>query len=129
MNIILTTLPTIIMSLVTFFLTRRKYLKEVDKAETEIVSNEIDNVEKATRIWRQLSEDITARLTADIAALRSENEKTREKLNALTRENNALRSQMASLQKELRLSNTENEKLLRQLKVLSDHLKSSEKEG
>jgi len=122
-NIIVTTISSILLSVITFFLARRKYLKEVDKAETEIVSNEIDNVEKATRIWRQLSEDITARLTADIAALRSENEKTREKLNALTRENNALRSQMSSLQKELRLSNTENEKLLRQLKVLSDHLK------
>jgi len=123
MNLILTTLPTIIISLLTFVLTRRKYLKEVEKAGAEIDANEIDNVEKAARIWRQLSEDITARLTADIASLRTENEKTREKLNALTRENNVLRSQMASLQKELRLSNTENEKLLRQLKVLSDHLK------
>ena len=122
-ELLIATIPSILSALITFFLTRRKFMAEVKKATVETDANEIDNIEKAARIWRQLSEDITARLTADIDQLRKENESTREKLNALTRENNALRSQMASLQKELRASQVENEKLMGQLKEFNEHFK------
>lgn len=122
-EIITAAIPSILSALITFVLTRRKYLAEVQKATVETDASEIDNIDKAARIWRQLSEDITARLTTDISELRTENQRTREKLNALTRENNALRSQMASLQKELRASKIENEKLTEQLKEFNAHFK------
>lgn len=105
-----------ITALLTFFMTRKKYLTEVKKADTEVDSSEIDNVDKAIRIWRQLSEDIKERLTQDIEELRLENIRTREKLNILIRENHALRNQMTNLEKELSLTKVENEKLHKLLK-------------
>lgn len=124
-EILIASIPSIISAFITFFFTRRKYQAEVQKANVETDTNEIDNIEKAARIWRQLSEDITARLTSDINQLRTENQRTREKLNALTRENNALRSQMASLQKELRSTKIENEKLTEQLRQFNQHFVTS----
>lgn len=115
-ELITSAISTVITALITFIFTRRKYLTEVKKADKEIDSSEIDNVEKAIRIWRQLSEDIKIRLTQDIEELRQENLKTRDKLNTLTRENHALRHQMTNLEKELNLAKVENEKLHRLLK-------------
>lgn len=115
-ELITSTLSAALTAMITFFLTRRKYLTEVRKVDKEADSSEIDNVEKAIRIWRQLSEDIKTRLTQDIEELRQENLRTREKLNLLTRENHALRGQMANLEKELHLAKLENEKLLKLLK-------------
>ena len=97
--------------MLTFFFTRRKYQTEVKKAALEADSSEIDNVDKAIRIWRQLSEDIKTRLTQDIEELRLENLRTRERINVLSRENHALRTQMANLEKELNCTKAENAKL------------------
>jgi len=116
-------IPAIITSMITFVLTRRKYNMEVRKAGAEADSTEIENLDRATKIWRELSEEVTKRLTSDIDQLREENRHTREKLNALTRENNALRAQMASLQKELVASKVENAKLMEQLRVFNQHFK------
>ncbi|HLN52747.1 MAG TPA: hypothetical protein VK212_03495 [Lentimicrobium sp.] len=115
-ELITSTVSAAITAILTFILTRRKYHTEVKKADKEADSSEIDNVEKAIRIWRQLSEDIKVRLTQDIEELRLENLKTREKLNTLTRENHALRHQMTNLEKELNLAKLENEKLHKLLK-------------
>ena len=98
-------------------------MTEVKKAVVEVETNEIDNIEKAARIWRELSEDVTARLKEDIDQLRRENWQTREKMNVITRENNALRTQMASLQKELRATKIENEKLTEQLRQFNMNFK------
>lgn len=124
-DIIIATVPSLISALVTFFLTRRKYITELKKETVQLEANEIDNVDKAARIWRQLSEDITARLTADIQQLRTENERTREKLNNLSKENNALRQQMVALEKELKSTKLENEKLTEQLRQFNEHFKVS----
>ncbi len=115
-EIITSTISAAITAFVTYIFTRRKYLTEVRKVDKEADSSEIDNVEKAIRIWRQLSEDIKVRLTKDIEELRQENMKTREKLNTLIRENHALRHQMSNLEKELNLAKLENEKLHQLLK-------------
>ncbi len=122
-EILTTAIPTILTGLITFLFTRRKYMAEVKKAGVEVETNEIDNIEKAARIWRELSEDITLRLTEDIEQLRRENRSTREKMNSITRENNALRAQMASLQKELRSTKIENEKLTEQLRQFNLNFK------
>lgn len=115
-ELLTSTLSAAITALVTFIFTRRKYLTDVKKVDAEVDSSEIDNVDKAIRIWRQLSEDIKVRLTQDIEELRQENLKTREKLNLLTRENHALRHQMTNLEKELNLAKIENEKLHKLIK-------------
>ena len=115
-ELITSSITALISVAATFFLTRRKYLSEVRKTDSEVDSSEIDNVDKAIKIWRQLSEDIKERLTADIEELRLENIRTREKLNILIRENHALRTQMTNLEKELGLAKIENEKLHRLLK-------------
>lgn len=120
-EILITIIPPVVSALVTFMLTRRKYVTDVNKAKVEVETNEIDNVEKAARIWRELSENITARLTADIEQLRTENQSTREKLTDLSRENNSLRMQMAALEKELRATKKENEKLTVQLRTFNEH--------
>lgn len=121
-EMIITAVSSIITFVLTFLFTRRKYAAEIKKVNVETESTEIDNLDNATRMWRELSDDIKMRLTADIEELRSENKKIREELNALTRENNALRAQMASLQKELGLAKVENEKLIQQLRRLNQHL-------
>ncbi len=122
-DILISVFPPFVSALITFFLTRRKYMAEVKKAGVEVETNEIDNIEKAARIWRELSEDITARLKEDIDQLRRENKSTRERMNIITRENNALRAQMASLQKELRATKIENEKLTEQLRQFNLNFK------
>ncbi len=122
-EILTSVIPPIFSAIITFFLTRRKYMAEVRKASVEVETNEIDNIEKAARIWRELSEDITARLKEDIDQLRRENRSTRERMNVITRENNALRAQMASLQKELRATKIENEKLTEQLRQFNLNFK------
>lgn len=118
-EILITTIPTIITAVLTFILTRRKYVAELQKERVETESTEIDNVEKAARIWRELSEGVTSRLNADIQQLRKENRQTREKIQILSRENNALRIQMYSLQKELQHTKIENEKLTEQLRAFN----------
>lgn len=118
---LIATLSVVLTTVVTYLLTRRKYNAEVKKANHEADSTEIDNLDNATRMWRELAEGVTKRLTSDIDQLREENRHTREKLNALTRENNALRAQMASLQKELVATKVENEKLMQQLRVFNQH--------
>ncbi len=110
-ELITSTLSAALTAVVTFFLTRKKYLAEIKKADTEVDSSEIDNVDKAIKIWRQLSEDIKERLTQDIEELRLENIRTREKLNILMRENITLRTQMTNLEKALNAAKAENEKL------------------
>lgn len=124
-EILIATVPSIISAFVTFMLTKRKYITELKKVDVEVEANEIDNIDKAARIWRELSENITARLTADIEQLRTENQRTREKLTALSRENTSLRHQMVSLEKELRATKTENEKLTEQLRTFNEHFSRS----
>lgn len=123
MENLLIAIPPILSAVITFLLTRRKYVTEVKKADVEVEANEIDNIDKAARIWRELSENITARLTADIEQLRSENQRTREKLTALSRENASLRFQMSALEKELRATKSENEKLTEQLRTFNQHFR------
>ena len=121
MNILLTIIPSILSGILAYIFTRKKYIADVKKANAEVEANEIENVDKVAKIWRQLSEDITARLTGDIEQLRQENKHIRDRLTLITRENNALSAQMASLQKELRVTKIENEKLIQQLKAFNVH--------
>ncbi|MGE5446766.1 MAG: hypothetical protein ACM3PR_00285 [Bacteroidales bacterium] len=118
--LLIAVIPSLLTAFMTFIVTRRKYLAEVRKENVAVDSNEIDNIEKAARIWRQLSEDVRSRLTADIDQMRSENQRTNLRINALTRENSVLRSQMDALQKELQNAKAENRRLHGEIKRLTE---------
>lgn len=114
-EIITASIPTVVTALLTYLVTRRKYLVDVKKARAEAKGNEIDNVEKAVKIWRGLTEDIKMHLGRDIEELRKENAVMKEKLNLIIRENEQLREQMSVLEKKLLLAKQENDKLSTQL--------------
>ena len=112
----MTSIPTAITAIITYFLTRRKYLVDVKKAKAEAKGNEIDNVEKAVKIWKELTEDLKVHFKTDISDLRADNKLMHSQLEQVLKENNSLRQQMASLEKELKESKNENIKLSEQLK-------------
>ncbi|KAF5060794.1 hypothetical protein SDC9_23461 [bioreactor metagenome] len=106
---LLVSLPSAFTAIITWLLSRRKY-----KAET--TTNELDNVEKAAKIWRELSEDLEKRLKDEIRELREENSTIQDRFNTVLQENKALKEQMSSLEKQLKEARSENRKLLDELK-------------
>jgi septal ring factor EnvC (AmiA/AmiB activator) len=116
--ILLSAIPAAISAVLTFIFTRKKY-----QAETK--GNEIDNVEKAVRIWRELSEDIKKQFESDILKLKNENKEMKEQMAEVLKENNNLRTQMLSLEKQLKTTTEENKKLLNQLKRANQTLKEA----
>lgn len=125
MTDLLYTIIPALTGIITFILTRHKYAEEVAKAKAEARGNEIDNVDKAVAIWRQLTEDLKARFEADIAELRAANTAMKEQLSKVLHENNSMTLQMASLEKELRETKLENKKLTEQLKRFNRNYNAS----
>ena len=125
-EIITASIPTAVTALITYFLTRRKYLVDVKKAKAEAKGNEIDNVEKAVKIWRELTEDLKVHFKTDISDLRADNKLMHSQLEQVLKENNSLRQQMASLEKELKESKNENIKLSEQLKQFNQNYHNRE---
>lgn len=119
MEALFTTLTTVLSAVITYWLTRKKYQTEVERARADLNNAELCNVDKAVTIWRQLSDDIKKRLEADIALLRSENLKITDRLIYLTRDNATLQRQIDTLNKELRATRAENEKLRKELNKLA----------
>lgn len=117
----ITTISSAISMIVTFILTRRKYNAEVRKATAESASNEIENLDKATQMWRETAETLRATLSAEIIQLRKENQSTRDKLNALKIENDSLRRQMTSLERTLNETRLENQKLSAKIMEFNSH--------
>lgn len=97
-DILLFIVPTILSSVITWFLSRRKY-----KAESQ--ANEIDNVEKVLSIYRGTIEDF-----------KKEIDELREKINLVVKENEALGIQMHALTHELACTRSENKRLITELK-------------
>lgn len=119
-ELLISTVPAAILSIITFLLTRRKYIGEVKQANAQAEGNEIENVERVAKIWRELSEDLKVKLSAEIETLRQENSTMKQELSGVQKqflqvlnENEDLRNQMASLEKELKSSKS-------QIKNLSD---------
>lgn len=123
-DLLLVTLPAAITSVITYLLTRKKNLADVNKINAEVEANEIDNVERVAKIWRQLSEDLKEKLSSEIEVLRTENTGMKTELLTVQQqftqvisENSELKMQMNSLEKELKSSKC-------QIKQLSDQNKS-----
>ena len=64
------------------------------KSLAEAKSNELDNVEKAIKIWRDLSVQLEQRLTKEIEVLRTENISLKSKLHELEKENENMYKQL-----------------------------------
>ncbi len=88
------TVPTIVASIITWFLSRRKY-------RAESASNELDNVHKALGIYRETILDLKAEL-----------ESLREKINMVVEENETLGKKMEELSQELTEARKANRRLI-----------------
>jgi septal ring factor EnvC (AmiA/AmiB activator) len=108
-DLFLIVVPSLLTAITTWVFSRRKY-----SAETQ--TNELDNVEKAARIWRELSEDLEKRMKDEIRELRSENVTIQDQFTIVLAENKALKEQMSALEKQLKEARCENQKLLEELK-------------
>lgn len=90
---------------------RKKAGAEAKGAEASAESTELDNVEKAIKIWREMAENLKAELAA-----------SNERYEGVAR-------QMDSLRKEVRQLNRTNSKILRLLENIShDNLESTVEE-
>ncbi len=98
-------LTPIVTALAAWFFARRK-----NNAEAK--TSELDNVEKAIKIWRTLSQDMELKFKADIDELRKENCDLVKRIEQVTRENESLKKQMKGLE-------LENKKLQEQLKIFN----------
>jgi predicted RNase H-like nuclease (RuvC/YqgF family) len=113
-ELLLIIIPSAMSSAITWLITRRK-----NTAEAE--SSELDNVEKAIKIWRELSTDLETRLRNDIQRLREENSNLRIEIEVINRDNEAMREQISDHQKQLKASRCENKKLLEELKKYNNN--------
>lgn len=157
-EVLMMTIPAAVTSIITYVFTRKKSDAEiselranVDKKNAEIDADEINNVERVAKIWRDLSEDLRNRFTADIEEMktanlvmkqrmnevhgenaamrhemdivRSENSELKAQLKEVLSENGALKNQMASLEKQLKLSKQQGQLITDQNKILLSELK------
>lgn len=107
-DLLLIIIPSFLTAVTTWILSRRKYI-----AQTQ--SNELDNMEKAVKIWRDLSLDLEQRLKVEIRELRDANAEIQLRFDTVLAENEALKLQMSALEKQLKEARAENQKLLEEL--------------
>ncbi len=67
---LISAISSILLAVLTFFFTKRKYIAETKKARADSDSSEIDNADKMARMWREFSEEFKVRLEKDIEELR-----------------------------------------------------------
>ncbi len=84
---------SLIAAVITWFFSRKKQSAEVE-------STELDNVNKATSIWRELAED-----------LKKQVDDLREGQQRIFEENSLLREEVVKLEKKVHLLTSENKKL------------------
>jgi chromosome segregation ATPase len=138
---LISAISSILLAVLTFFFTKRKYIAETKKARADSDSSEIDNADKMARMWREFSEEFKVRLEKDIEELRDKNVTMRTQLNEIVVENIAinqrftqilnenqdLKYQMQSLEKELKASKTQINDLTSQNNRLLSELKKFNK--
>lgn len=94
----------VVMTIVTWIISRRK-----NKADA--TASELDNVEKAIKIWRELSDELEARMTKEINELRLENKNLRHKIKEIAKENETMRAHMDSMERQLKHAQETNKEL------------------
>lgn len=113
-EVLMVVVPGAVMSVLTWVLARRK-----NKAEA--TTNELDNVEKAIKIWRELSSDLELRLTKEIEDLRKENCTLKSEMKTMLKEYEAMQVQIATLEKQLKAARCENKKLIDEIKKYNNN--------
>lgn len=108
-EVIYTIVPAIVTAVVGWFLARRKY-------RAEAKANELDNVDKAIKIWRELSTELEMRLKNEITALREENDMLKTKLRELKCENEKMHKELVSLRNFAQDVARDNEVFMKQLR-------------
>ncbi len=98
-------------SLLTWIFARRKNIAEALQSEAEAQKSELDVVEKAIRIWREMSEELRSELKASTLVI----EGLRAKVEELAVENQSLRLEVAKL----RCTNTKIVKALEKITPLN----------
>lgn len=82
------------------------------KNNADVKTSELNNVDKAIKIWRELSEGMESRFNREIEELRKENCDLQQQVTIVMKENNELKEQMNALE-------GENKKLISQLKIFN----------
>jgi regulator of replication initiation timing len=107
-DFLMISVPVAVTSIITWFLSRRKY-----RAESQ--AKELDNVQKALCIYRDT-----------IGDLKKELEQLRDRINVVVAENEALGRQMEELRKELACTRGENKRLIGELKKYNAKITENE---
>jgi TolA-binding protein len=94
-------------SITTWYFARRK-----NNALAE--SSELDNIDKAIKIWRELSQSMETRFKAEIEELRKENCDLQTKVSEMIKKNEEMKTRVKALE-------NENKKLIGQLKIYNSH--------
>jgi septal ring factor EnvC (AmiA/AmiB activator) len=106
----------VVMTVVTWIFTRRK-----NKADA--TASELDNVEKAIKIWRELSDELETRMTKEINELRAENKNLRNKIKEIAKENENMRSHIDCMDRQLKSAQETNKELQRKLEKYNAQFK------
>lgn len=107
-EVLLVVIPSAVTSVITWIFSRRKY-------RAESAANELDNVQKAQAIYRDIIMD-----------LKKELEELREKINVVVAENEALGMRMDELRKELACTRADNKRLIGELKKYNAKITDAE---
>lgn len=84
--VITSVITSVVAALVTWFFARRKNRAEASKYQAEADSNELDNVEKAIKIWRESADNMA-----------KHNEELRQKMDKVVEQNENLAEQNNNL--------------------------------
>lgn len=92
--------------------TRKEAMAKADKAESEVKTNELDNVQEAIKIWREMAE-----------SLKAERDEYKQSYSEVQKHNAEMAEQMVAVRKELtRLTNI-NSKMVKLLdKITPENL-------
>jgi len=114
MEIITAAIVGLITALVTIYFSRKKDRAEIGKVVAETEKTELDTVEQATRIWRELSNG----LRDELKELRKEYINVGVKYNTLNHQYEKLQGEHNALQKSFNLLKKENTELKEKLNSL-----------
>lgn len=115
-----------LMTFVTHFITKKKYTQEVNLARAEAQGKELDNVEKAAKIWRELSEQMKENFDTEIKSFHKTVDDLNAQVESLNVQVESLKKELIATKEALRQSDIKNSELSKQLKLYNQNLKSHE---
>lgn len=133
-ELLLTTIPAAVLSVLTFLFARKEYKVKIRQQNAEAKRTELDTVEDAITIYRELSADLRKEFALKFEYLKSDYQEIAEKLKTVEKqyyevlqENKNMNEQMQSLERELKASRCQIKTLTDQNKSLLQELRKSNK--